>query len=372
VKFRVERDDFAEAVAWTARSLPARPAVPVLSGLRLEVVGHALTLSGFDYEVSAQATLDVQAEEAGTVVVLGRLLSEITRSLPVAPVQIQTDGNRAVLTCGTARFTLPTMPVEDYPTLPDMPPPAGTIASDAFAAAVGQVYVAAGRDDTLPVLTGIRVEIDGDSLTLAATDRYRLAVRELKWRPEEGAQAATALIPARTINDAAKTLATTGAEVAIALGNGAQGEGMAGFSGGTRRTTTRLLDGEFPKYRSLIPADFSSAAEVSTTSLLDAVKRVSLVAARNTPIRLTFEAGQVVLDAGAGDDAQASESIEAAYEGEGMTIAFNPGYLVDGLTAIGSDSAVLSFNGPVKPSVITGKETEADYRYLLMPVRLSG
>jgi DNA polymerase-3 subunit beta len=372
VKFRVERDDFAEAVAWTARSLPARPAVPVLSGLRLEVVGHSLTLSGFDYEVSAQATLDVQAEEAGTVVVLGRLLSEITRSLPVAPVQLETDGNRAVLTCGTARFTLPTMTVEDYPTLPEMPPAAGAIASDAFAAAVSQVYVAAGRDDTLPVLTGIRVEIEGDTLTLAATDRYRLAVRELKWRPEGDAQSATALIPARTINEAAKTLATTGAEVAVALGNDSQGTGLAGFSGGTRRTTTRLLDGEFPKYRSLIPAEFSSVAQVNTTALVDAVKRVSLVAARNTPIRLSFDADRVVLDAGAGDDAQASESIETAYDGEPMTIAFNPGYLLDGLTAVGSDSAVLSFNGPVKPSVITGKETEAEYLYLLMPVRLSG
>ena len=371
MRFRVERDDFADAVAWTARSLPARPAVPVLSGLRLEVTGHELTLSGFDYEVSAQATLAVQAEEAGTVVVSGRLLADIAGRLPFAPVSLATDGTRAVLTCGTARFTLPTMPVEDYPTLPDMPPPAGTIASDAFAAAVAQVFVAAGKDDTLPVLTGIRVEIEGDTLTLAATDRYRLAVRELKWRPEEGADAAVALIPARTINDAAKTLATTGAEVAVALGAGGSGEGMAGFSGGTRRTTTRLLDGEFPKYRSLIPAEFASAAEVSTTALMDAVKRVSLVAQRNTPIRLTLGADGLVLDAGAGDDAQASESIDAAYDGEPMTIAFNPGYLLDGLTAIGSDSAVLSFNGPVKPAVITGKETEADYRYLLMPVRLS-
>ncbi len=372
MKFRVERDDFAEAVAWTARSLPARPAVPVLSGLRLEVTGHELTLSGFDYEVSAQATLDVQAEEAGTVVVLGRLLAEIAQKLPVAPVQLSTDGNRAILTCGTARFTLPTMPVEDYPTLPEMPPAAGSIASDAFAAAVGQVFVAAGRDDTLPVLTGIRVEIEGDTLVLAATDRYRLAVRELKWRPEGAVDAVTALIPARTINDAAKTLATTGAEVAIALGNGTQGEGMAGFSGGSRRTTTRLLEGEFPKYRSLIPAEFASVAQVNTTALLDAVKRVSLVAARNTPIRLSLDTDQVVLDAGAGDDAQASESIEAAYDGDAMTIAFNPQYLLDGLTAIGSDLAVLSFNGPVKPAVITGKDTEADYRYLLMPVRLSG
>jgi len=371
VKFRVERDDFADAVAWTARSLPARPTVPVLSGLRLEVAGHELTLSGFDYEVSAQASLQVQAEEGGTVVVLGRLLSDITRSLPVAPVEIATDGTRAVLTCGSARFTFPTMPVEDYPTLPDMPPAAGTIASDAFAAAVGQVFVAAGRDDTLPQLTGIKVEIDGDSLTLAATDRYRLAVRELKWRPGGEGATSTALIPARTLADAAKTLATTGAEVSIALGDGAQGEGMAGFAGGTRRTTTRLIEADFPPYRSLIPREFAGSASVNTTALVDAVKRVSLVAARNTPIRLQFDAGEVVLNAGTGDDAQASEAIEAQYEGEPMLIAFNPAYLLDGLTAIGTDEAELSFNGPIQPAVITGKGAE-DYRYLLMPIRLSG
>ncbi len=371
MRFRVARDDFAEAVAWTARSLPARPAVPVLSGLRLEVKGHELALSGFDYEVSAQATLDVEAEEAGVVLVNGRLLAEIAQKLPVAPVQLATDGSRAVLTCGSARFTLPTMPVEDYPSLPEMPPAAGSIASDAFAAAVGQVFVAAGRDDTLPMLTGIRVEIDGDSLTLAATDRYRLAVRELKWRPDTDGGASTALIPARTLADAAKTLASTGAEVAVALGNGAQGEGMAGFAGGTRRTTTRLLEGDFPAYRALIPADFASTASVNTTTLIDAVKRVALVAARNTPIRLSFDAGEVVLDAGTGDEAQASEAIEAQYEGEPMTIAFNPTYLLDGLVAIGTDEAELSFNGPVKPAVITGKGAE-DYRYLLMPIRLSG
>ena len=361
MRFRVERDEFAEAVAWTARSLPIRPPVPVLAGLRLEVTGHGLTLSAFDYEVSAEASLAVQADEAGVVLVSGRLLAEITRSLPAAPVEVTTDGSRAVLTCGTARFTLPTLPA--------MPAAAGKIASDAFAAAVGQVAVAAGRDDTLPVLTGIRVEVVGEQLTLAATDRYRLAVRELKWRPEPGAPDVIALIPARTLADAAKILALTDAEVEIALGSGAQGEGMAGFAGGSRRTTTRLLEGEFPKYRSLIPDDFSASATVQNTAFTEAVKRVALVAARNSPIHLTFEADTLLLDAGGSDEAQASESIEASYEGEPLKIAFNPTYLLDGLTAIDSDVARLAFNGSVKPAVLTGKETEAEYRYLLMPVR---
>jgi DNA polymerase-3 subunit beta len=372
VKFRVERDEFADAVAWTARTLPARPAVPVLAGLLLDVTGQELKLSGFDYEVSAEAMLECQADEGGRALVSGRLLAEITRSLPAAPVDVRTDGSRSVLTCGSARFTLPTLPVEDYPTLPPMPDPAGRIASDAFAAAVAQVAVAAGRDDTLPVLTGIRVEVDGEQLTLAATDRYRLAVREIKWRPDNPTGTTIALIPARTLAEAAKTLAATGAEVEIALGTGAQGEGMAGFSGGTRRTTTRLLEGEFPKYRSLIPADFGSQASVTTSQLVEAVKRVALVAQRNTPIRLTFSGDELVLEAGAGDDAQASESIEAAYEGEPITVAFNPTYLLDGLGAIDSDQAELGFNGAVKPAVLTGKESETDYRYVIMPVRLSG
>jgi DNA polymerase-3 subunit beta len=370
VKFRVERDDFADAVAWTARSLPARPAVPVLAGLLIDVTGHDLRLSGFDYEVSAEAMLECQASSGGRALVSGRLLSEITRSLPGAPVELESDGSRVVLTCGAARFTLPTLPVEDYPTLPPMPQAAGKIASDAFAAAVGQVFVAAGKDDTLPVLTGIRVEVDGEQLTLAATDRYRLAIRDIKWRPDNPSDVTTALIPARTLNEAAKTLAGTGAEVSIALGTGAQGEGMAGFAGGARRTTTRLLEGEFPKYRSLLPSEFGSSARVTTTQLVEAVKRVSLVAQRNTPIRLSFSADELVLEAGAGGEAQASEAIEVGYEGEPMTIAFNPAYLLDGLGALDSDQAHMSFNGAVKPAVITGKES--DYRYMLMPVRLSG
>jgi DNA polymerase III subunit beta len=222
------------------------------------------------------------------------------------------------------------------------------------------------------VLTGVRVEIAGDTLTLAATDRYRLAVRELKWRPEDAAPEATALIPAKTLSDAAKTLAATGAEVEVALGSGAQGEGLAGFSGGTRRTTTRLLEGEFPKYRTLIPDEFGSAADVTTSTLVEAVKRVALVAARNTPIRLSFEADSVVLEAGTGDEAQASERIDGSYGGDPLQIAFNPQYLLDGLGALDSDQARLSFNGPHKPAVLTGKDTESEYRYLLMPVRLSG
>ncbi len=371
MKFRVERDALADAVAWTARSLPTRPPVPVLAGVLLEVDGHSLSVSGFDYEVSTQVGIEVEAATAGRALVSGRLLAEITRALPAQPVQFTVSGSRAELTCGSARFTLPVMPVEDYPSLPAMPSTAGALESDVFAAAVGQVAVAAGRDDTLPVLTGVRFEIDGERLTMAATDRYRLAVRELGWRPGRADLTATALVPARTLSETAKSMAS-GAEVTLALATGGTGEGMIGFAGAGRRATTRLLDGEFPKYRSLLPAEHSALALVATGSLVEAVKRVALVAERNTPVRLRFSAGELVLEAGGADEAQASESLEADFDGDELTIAFNPTFLLDGLNAIASDTTRLAFTASNKPAVITGKEGGTDYRYLLMPVRLSG
>ncbi len=382
MRFRVERDAFAEAVAWAARSLPARPPVPVLAGLLIDAGdatdgGEAgLVLSGFDYEVSARVNVEAEVGEAGRVLVSGRLLADICRSLPNAAVEVASDGSKVVVRCGSARFTLLTLPVDDYPALPTMPATSGFLSGDAFAAAVSQVSVAAGRDDTLPVLTGVRVEIDGSSVVLAATDRYRLAVRELVWTPQETGLSAVALVPARTLAETAKSLAN-GERVTVALSTGATGEGMVGFEGGARRTTTRLLDGEFPKYRSLLPADSNSIAVVEAGPFIDAVKRVALVAERNTPVRLSFTDGQLALEAGSGDDAQASESLGAVLEGEDISIAFNPTYLLDGLHAIDAPYAQLSFTTSTKPAVITGRQSvDADpaleYRYLLMPVRLSG
>ncbi|HET6909075.1 MAG TPA: DNA polymerase III subunit beta [Mycobacteriales bacterium] len=375
MKIRVERDTLADAVAWATRILPQKTQLPVLAGLRLSAEpSGALRLSGFDYEVSAEAELDVTVAEGGAVLVPGRLLADITRSLPGQPVDLATDGARVQLTCGTARFTLPTLPLDEYPTLPSMPEVAGTIGSDAFAAAVSSVAVAAGRDDTLPVLTGIRVELEGEELTLAATDRYRLAVRTLRWKPSDPNMSATALVPARTLAESAKSL-TAGAEVTLALAGAAAGEGLLGLFGASRRTTTRLLDGEFPKYRSLLPDSSSATAAVDTATLTDAVRRVSLVASRTSPVRLSFSADGVVLEAGGLDEAEAAESLPVEFDGEPLTIAFNPAYLLDGLGAIDSDVARLSFTGPTKPAVLTGKSTEEtsdDYRYLLMPVRLAG
>ena len=383
----VERDLFADAVAWTARALPARPTVPVLAGMRLHATGDELTLSSFDYDVSALAKIPVDTQDAGSALVSGRLLAEISRSLPGRPVQISSEGGRAVLTCGSATFNLLTMPEEEYPALPEMPPAAGTVGSDAFATAVSQTAVAAGRDDTLPSLTGVRIEIEGETLTLISTDRYRLAVRELRWTPARPDLSAAVLVPAKALTDTARSL-TTAAEVSIALAlpgdeaapatpglsQAAGGDGMIGFEAGGRRTTTRLLSGEFPRYRTLLPSAVNATAEVSTSMLAEAVRRVALVAERNTAVKLSFTSGQVTLEAGTGDEAQADEVMEASFEGEDLTIAFNPTYLLDGLTAMDSDTTRIAFTEPGKPALLTGKpgpDGSPDYRYLLMPFRLN-
>ncbi len=376
MRIRVERDTLAEAVTWTARSLPARPPVPVLAGLRIEAEGDHVSLSSFDYEVSGRMAVDAVVDEPGVVLVSGRLLAEITRALPDKPVTLSTEGAKVKMVCGSSTFSLPTLPVEEYPTLPEMPVQTGALPGAVFAEAVAQVAVAAGRDDTLPVLTGIRMEIAGETVTLAATDRYRLAVRELPWQPSAAGSEAVALVPARTLADTARSL-DSGDEVSLALASGGVGEGLLGIESGGRRTTTRLLDGEFPKYRSLLPAESLSVATVDTGSFIEAVKRVSLVAERSTPVRLNFTADGVELEAGTGEDAQAREELDATLTGEAITIAFNPQFLLDGLGAIDKPTAVLSFTTSTKPAVLTGRSGDAEeadlsYRYLIMPVRLSG
>jgi DNA polymerase III subunit beta len=375
VKFRVDRDVFADAVAWAARSLPVRPSTPVLSGLLIEAGNDGLVLSTFDYETSARATLSAEVSDEGKALVSGRLLADIVRSLPNKPVEVTLDGARASLTCGSARFSLQTMPVEDYPTLPEMPTAAGTVKSEVFAHAVVQAVTAAGRDDMLPVLTGVRLEIDGSTISLLATDRFRLSIRELEWNPSTPDETLAALVPAKVLADTAKSL-TSGSEVTIALSTGGAGEGIIGFegaaAGGVRRTTTRLLDGEFPKVRSLFPNEHLTKALVSKADLVESVKRVSLVAERNTAVQLKFSDGVLTLDAGSGEEAQASESIEAEINGEELTTGFNPQFLLDGLTAIDETTVELAFTQASKPVVISGSGEDDDpgFRYLLMPRRL--
>lgn len=375
MRFRVDRDVLAEAVTWTARSLPTRPPVPVLAGVRLEADSSGVVqLSSFDYEVSARSEITADVSEPGTVLVSGRLLAEISRALPAKPVDVVLDGNKVSVTCGASRFTLLTMPVEDYPALPAMPGVVGSIAGDELTQAVAQVTVAASRDDTLPLLTGVRMEIEDSTITLLATDRYRLALRTLPWSPSTPGMSSVALVRARTLSDAAKSLGGSD-QVTVALATGS-GVDLIGFEAGGRHTTSLLVDGDYPAVRRLFPEETPIHAVVSTQALTDAARRVSLVAERNTPIRLAFTEGQVVLDAGQGDDAQASEALEAVLVGDEITVAFNPQFLLDGLGALSTAFVRMSFTHPNKPVEFTGQaslegDDDRSYRYLLVPIRFA-
>ncbi|MDX6279632.1 MAG: polymerase subunit beta [Kribbellaceae bacterium] len=382
MKVRVERDLLVESVAWVGKSLPSRPSVPILAGLLMEASEGQLTLSGFDYETSHRVTLPAQVADPGRCLVSGRLVADIVKSLPHQAIDFSVDGAKVLLTCGTARFTLHTLPVDEYPELPPQPPTSGALRSDVFAQAVAQVAGSASRDDTMPTFTGISMEIEGSTITLLATDRYRLAVRELEWEPTEPENplSTNILIPARVLSDTAKAM--TGSALTLSLDqDAAGGDGLAGFagevSGGARWTTTRLLDGSFPKVRNLMPAAdaIQTRVRVSTATLIEAVKRVALVAERNAPIRITFTPEGATLAAGNGEEAQASETIETQLTGEPVTVGFNPTYLLDGLQAIGTPVAQLAFTHPTKPAELTGatdleEAPLTNFRYILMPVRL--
>jgi DNA polymerase-3 subunit beta len=364
----IDRDVLTDAVAWAARTLPARPAIPILAGMLIEAAGSGeLTLSSFDYEASGQVTIEATVTEPGRVLVPGRLLTDIVRSLPAQPVRIVTDGSETVLTCGSAEFGLLTMPVEDYPDLPRMPAAAGTVESDVLAAAVAQVVVASSRDDTLPMLTGVRVDIEGTTMRLACTDRYRIAARELPWTPSRPEFAVAAVVPARTLADTARSL-RSGTPTELAMAGVA--DSLMGLTCGGRRMTTRLLDDQFIDYRSRLTADWTIRARVPVAPFIEAIKRVALVAERTTPLRLAFSQEEVRIRAATGDAARANELLPAELEGDDIDVAFNPQFLLDGLAGISSDLVNLDFAAPSRPALLSGDAD--DFRYLLMPIRLSG
>ena len=384
MKIRVERDTLADAVAWVARSLPNRPTAPILAGLLMNASGDEVTLSSFDSTTSAQVTMPAEVTDEGTVLVSGRLLNEIARSLPNKPVEMVADHTQVELTCGSARFSLQTLPVDEYPTLPEMPTQTGLVDASVFEKSVSQVVIAAGRDELLNVFTGVRLEINGDRLSLLATDRYRMALKELTWQPSSPDIEGAVLVPGRVLADTAKSL-TSGKTVTVSLSTTeSEGEGLVGFIGegakGRREATTRLLNQAFPKVRHLMDVVGTVTVRVPTADLLAAVKRVSLVAERNTPLRMLIEDEHIALEAATGDQAHASEAIEAQVDvvGEEKSIeaaGFNPHYLLDALGALDAPYAHFSFTAPGKPCLITGLATIDgdqlfDYRHVIMLMRL--
>ncbi|MCF8553461.1 MAG: DNA polymerase III subunit beta [Candidatus Nanopelagicales bacterium] len=363
----------AEAVAWASRTLPTKSTQPILTGMHLVADKSGLVLSGSDADVSARANLTAEVIEAGTVLIPGRLLADITRSLPSAIIDFALVGNRAQITCGRSTFTIPIMPVAEYPPLPAMPSISGNISGTDFASAISQVAIAASRDETLPAFTGVKIDVDGSTITMAATDRYRLAVRELNWSPISTSLSTHALIPAKFLAESSKSLAhSESISLAFATGN----EGLVGIEGSGRQTTSRMLAADFPKYRTLLPAESNTVAQLSTSALAESVKRVSLVLEREAPIRITFTNGEATITGGGGSGelAEAKESIECTLTGDELTIAFNYQFLLDGLNAIDSSISVISMTTPIRPAVISGAsdfgaQSDDSFKYLLMPIR---
>jgi len=420
MKFTVARDALGDAVAFISRALPSRPVVPVLSGMLVEAAADGLTLSCFDYEVSARVRVDAEVSATGSALVPGRLLAEITRSLPDRPAEFAGDGDMVSLRCGQAEFGLVCLPMQDYPALPDSPAPVGTMDAAVLATAVGQVAAAASRDDTLPMLTAICLDITDDVIALAATDRYRLAAREASFSPAAPGIRALALVPAKIMVDVARTFPQAGS-VSLAFepdreASGGQApcdrsrpaDGLICFEAGDRRLTARLIAGEFIRYRSRFGSDFACQAELPAAPVIEAVRRAALVAERAGPVRLSFRADHVVIEAHAEGRARAAESVAADFSGDQPVISFNPVYLLDGLTAAAAGTVAaaageagagedeesrgdgggggneappgagrirLQFNSAAKPALITWTtDEERDgvpaFRYLLVPLRV--
>jgi len=377
MKFQVNRDVFSEAVSFAVKLLPQRTTLPILSGVLIETTDAGLTLSSFDYEVSAQTEISAEVEEPGKILVSGRLLADIASRLPNAPVEFSTDEGRIVVRCGTANFTLLSMPVEEYPTLPQVAAQSGVLPAEAFSAAVAQVAVAASRDDVTPVITGVQLEVSENSLTLVATDRYRVAVREIEWDSGEAGSTdtVTALVPARTLQEIGKTFGHSGT-IAVAITNTDDRELIA-FSADRKTVTSLLIKGNFPPVRRLFPETVDNYAVINTGELVEAVRRVSLVLEREAALRFSFTLDGVTLEAIGSEQAQASETIDAHLSGGDTVVSLKPAFLLDGLGAVHSEFVRISFTkteNPNKPGpvLITSQSSKdqpgADnYKYLLQP-----
>lgn len=365
MEFRIERSALTDTVAWAARVLPVRSPVPVLGGLLLEAEGGRLRVSGLDYEASARIDVDAEVLRPGKVLVMGRRLLDICKVLPEGPVECAVEGSRFTVSGDGARFGVSVLPLDDYPALPALPQVRGSVDAARFAAAVADVAVAAGRDDTLPALTGIRLALDGDTMTLAATDRYRFAVRTLPWKAAAPDGTADVIVSARRLSEIARSLGRSGL-VSVALDTGS-----AGFEHAGMRTTVRLLDGRLPRHDKLFAMEDPAVALVDRARLVEAVKRVSVVADGDSPVQMSFSRADasVLLQAGYEDDV-ASQRLPAALAGaEELTVAFNPGYLADALASFEEPTLRLLLLGPGQRAMITDEAGTDAHRHLLMSVK---
>ena len=376
MKFQVNRDVFSEAVSFAVKLLPQRTTLPILSGVLIEATDEGLTLSSFDYEVSARTQIVAEVEEPGRILVSGKLLADIASRLPNAPVRFSTEENKIIVACGTGHFTLSSMPVEEYPSLPQISDKVGTLKADLFSAAISQVAVAASRDDVTPVITGVQLEVSQNNISLVATDRYRVAVRDIEWDAgASGVESATALVPAKTLMEVGKTFGNSG-EISVAITSTDERELIA-FQAEKKTVTSLLIKGNFPPVRRLFPETVDNFAVMNTGELIEAVRRVSLVLEREAALRFTFTDEGVTLEAIGSEQAQASETIDAFLTSDDTVVSLKPQFLIDGLSSVHSEFVRISFTkteNPNKPGpvLITSQSSKDqpgsdNYKYLLQP-----
>ncbi|MCR2762747.1 DNA polymerase III subunit beta [Microbacterium sp. zg.B48] len=378
MRFHVNRDVFSEAVSFVVKLLPQRNPQPILAGVLIEASESGLSLAAFDYEASARTTIEATVDDPGTILVHGRLLSEIASRLPNAPIQVEVDDDGGiVLTCGSARFTLASMPVQEYPAIPEVSGDTGLVPAEDFATAIAQVAFAASRDDVTPVLTGVQLEVSGTQLSLVATDRYRVALREIPWDGGSTAteEPTTALVPARTLTEVGKTFAH-GGDISIAFSGSGDREIIA-FTAGNKTVTSLLIKGNFPPVRRLFPEQTEHHAVLNTAELAEAVRRVSLVLDRSAPLRFTFTTDSVSMDASGTEQARASESVDAHLVGEDVTLGLNPQYLLESLGAVKSEFVRITFTSSdnanklspvlITPQTSVDKDGTESFKYLLQP-----
>lgn len=375
MRFTVDRDVFNEAVSFTAKLLPQRPTQPILSGVLLLAEDDSVELGTFDYETSSKTSIKADIAEAGMALVSGRLLAEIASKLPHHDVVVSKEEDRILVQCGTASFSLPSMPVEEYPQIPVVTEASGTVSAQEFGEAIAQVALAASKEDVTPVITGVHFEVDGNTLTLTATDRYRVATRGLSWNPQSGPEKQSALVPAKIVTEVGKTL-NADETVSITLVNDDDRE-LVAFSDGTKTVTSVLIKGNYPPVQRLFPEVVDNYAVVSTSDIIEAVGRVGLVLEREAALRFSFSEGSVQLEGAGTESARANETADAHLVGDDMVVSLKPQFLLDGLRSTHSEYARIGFtktDNPAKPGpvLISGQHSREeastqDFKYLLQP-----
>jgi DNA polymerase-3 subunit beta len=363
VKFRCERDVLADALATAGRAATSRTGtLPVLSGVRLEVTGDELSVTGTDLELSIRLTVAVRGERDGAVVVPARLIADIVRALPAGAVDVGLGDDELSISAGRSQFSIRPLGLEDYPVQAEPSADPVKLSSGSVAEALRQVVRAASSDDARAVLTGVLIAAEDDGVRMVATDSYRLAVRDL---PETDMllSGQKVLVPSRALNELQRVLGGSD-ELTVRFGSR-----DAVFEAGATRLTTRLIEGDYPNYRNLLPSSHPNTLTVGREALLEALRRVKIMARDATPVRLSLGGETLQLTAITQDLGTASEEIDATYEGAEMTVAFNPDYLAAGVDALDTEEVTLSTVDPMKPAVVRGVGRD-DYLYLLMPVRV--